>query len=66
MRIVSAHELGDKLHIIVDGGMGTTYALDLPADSDPEAIRAACLTRIQEEEDRERRKVLREDLLGDL
>lgn len=65
-RIVSAVELDGKLDIIVDCGRGCTHAVNVSASSDRQAIRAACKARIQEEEDRERRKVLRSDLIGDL
>lgn len=65
-RIVSAVELDGTVTLVVDGGKGSTYSVTIPADANKQAIRAACKARIQEEEDRERRKVLRSDLIGDL
>jgi len=66
MNVVDAYELDGQLHVLVDDGKGSTHAIDIPAGANRQAIRAACMQRIKEEEDRERRKAHRKDLLGDL
>lgn len=65
-RIIEAHELDGKLNVTVECCGISTHVISLPATADRKAVRDALRAQLKEMEDRERRKVPRKDLIGDL
>lgn len=65
LKVLSAEELDGQLSVLVEYGH-STHVVNLPAGSNRAAVRTAVRAAITEQENRERRKVLRSDLLGDL
>lgn len=66
LRVISAEELDGQLSVLVECERNCTHVISLPAGSSRRAVRTAVRVVIKEQENRERRKVPRSDLLGDL
>jgi len=65
-RVIDAYELDGQLFIVADAGKGSTYAVQLPAGATKKQIHDAICDQLAAQEATEKRKVRREDLVGDL